>query len=81
MEPGNDDHYAQDGPEPVPFQSGIPSLTAGVVNRPAGGDQPFSEPVGRPDHALGRDQSMGQGINPMLKPANAPRQPGEGLFK
>jgi len=81
VEPGNDDHYA--GPQPEQAQpSQIDRLTASTVNSPEGGAQPFAAPVGRPDTGLGRDQS--QQVNPMLpmlKPSNAPRQPGEGLFK
>jgi hypothetical protein len=82
VEPGNDDNYsAQGGPEQLAPTPGISALTAGGnfgANRPLDGTAPAAAPVGRPDHALGRDQSLGQGINPMLKPANAPKS--SGLF-
>src|SRR5207245_2788584 len=61
------------GPEQRPVLSGIASLTAGQANRPEGGTAPLAAPVGRDDTALGRDQSLGQQLNPALKAALAPR--------
>jgi hypothetical protein len=80
VEPGNDDNYSsQGGPDLLAPSSGLSALTPDPSHgRPAGSAPPAAAPVGRPDHALGRDQSLGQGINPMLKPANAPKS--SGLF-
>jgi hypothetical protein len=58
------------GPEQLQPQSGIAALAPGPA-RPDGGAAPAASPVGRPDHALGRDQ--GQALNPALKAALAPR--------
>jgi len=80
VEPGNVHDYA--GPQPEQAEpSQIDRLTASVVNRPEGGGSPAAAPVGRPDYALGRDQGQGQEINPALKAALTPRQPGQNLFK
>jgi hypothetical protein len=78
VEPGNDDNYSgQGGPVLLEPSQGIAALAPDPAHgRPAGSAPPAGEVVGRPDHALGRDQSLGQGINPMLKPANAPKQDG-----
>jgi hypothetical protein len=55
------------GPEQRPVLADtVGRLTAGQVNRPEGGTAPLAAPVGRPDHALGRDQSTGAGLNPAL---------------
>jgi hypothetical protein len=55
------------GPEQRPVLADtVGHLTAGQVNRPEGGTAPLAAPVGRPDHALGRDQSTGAGLNPAL---------------
>ena len=57
------------GPRQLSVVPGLGALTAGGnfgANRPPGGAMPGGEPVGRPDHALGRDQSTGAGLNPAL---------------
>jgi hypothetical protein len=67
------------GPRQLSVVPGLGALTAGGnfgANRPSGGEVPGAAPVGRDDSALGRDQSLGQGINPALKAALTPRLDG-----
>jgi hypothetical protein len=66
------------GPPQLPAGSGLVALTPGHDGRPEGGAVLPGEPPGAAkDPRLGADQT-GQGINPMLKPARAPRS--DGLF-
>jgi hypothetical protein len=69
-------HYVPASGTPGAPLSGIAGLTSGVVNRPEGGAVANAAPQGGPQAALGGDQ--GEGFNPMLKPAGAPKS--DGLF-
>jgi hypothetical protein len=73
--------YSQGGPQQLSVVPGLGALTAGGnfgANTPAGGAVIPGEPVGRPGHALGRDQSQGQSLNPALgkMPKTPPGQVG-----
>jgi hypothetical protein len=66
------------GPPQVPFAPGVQSLAPGPA-RPDGGAAPYGEEAGAArDPRLSAGGGTGQGINPMLKPANAPKS--SGLF-
>jgi hypothetical protein len=75
VEAGTADNYsAMGGPDLLAPSSGLSALTPDPSHgRPSGSTPPSGEPVGRVDHALGRDQSTGQLLNPALKAALAPR--------
>jgi hypothetical protein len=79
-QPGAGDGYAdQGGPAILPASSGLGALTPDPSSgRPEGGPEGHSEPGGGPDPRLGAGGGTGQGINPMLKPAGAPKS--SGLF-